>query len=479
VNHRLHAAGALLALAAVELPGCVHFRARPLSPEDTLAAFSARSLDDPGLAAFLRANKETVPGPGSPWGLRRLVLAAFYYHPDLDVARAELAKAEAAKITAGGRRNPAIALSAGFDSTTSRRVISPWILGFALDIPLRTAGKRGHLVARAGFLADAARLHLAGVAWQVRSRVRRSLLDLWAARQEEALLARGEEVQQDNASLLERQFEAGAVSEFEVTQARLARDAARIAHQDAAARIASVRVQLAGALGMPEGALAGVAISFAEVTSALPTIPAPEARRKAILNRADLLGALADYAAAQAELQFQIARQYPDIHLGPGYELDQSDNKWILAVSLPVPLLNRNKGPIAEAEARRRAAAARFVALQAQAVEEIDQAIAALRGARDAARTAEAMTADLEKREEAARARFDAGETSRLDLDQVRLEKVNSELSRLDALTRARSALGRLEDAMQVPAEPLEPVITQPVRRTAPAASGLTSHEPR
>ena len=67
-------------------------------------------------------------------------------------------------------------------------------------------------------------------------------------------------------------------------------------------------------------------------------------------------GALADYAASQSALQLEIAKQYPDLHLGPGYELDQTDNKWSLGISLDLPILNHNQGPVAEAhgEPRRR-----------------------------------------------------------------------------------------------------------------------------
>ena len=66
-----------------------------------------------------------------------------------------------------------------------------------------------------------------------------------------------------------------------------------------------------------------------------------------------MLSALAEYAASESALQVQIARQYPDIHLRPGYELDQNKNKWQLGVSMDLPILNQNQGPIAEAKAKR------------------------------------------------------------------------------------------------------------------------------
>ena len=42
----------------------------------------------------------------------------------------------------------------------------------------------------------------------------------------------------------------------------------------------------------------------------------------ALTHRADVLAALAEYAAAEALLRSEIAKQYPDIHLNPGYSFD-------------------------------------------------------------------------------------------------------------------------------------------------------------
>jgi cobalt-zinc-cadmium efflux system outer membrane protein len=431
--------------------GCIHYQPKPISPADTAAALAARSLRDPGLAEFLAANHEPLPAPGAPWGLRALTLAAFCFQPDLDVARAELAAAQAARVTAGERPNPAIAPSAGYDTTTPVHTISPWILGFNLDLPLTTAGKRRHRIAEATGFAEAARFHLASVAWGVRSRVRAALVEVHAALQSEGLLAKQEAILEENAKLLDRQLEAGEVSPFEVTQGHLALTAARLARQDAAARRQAARGQLAAALGVPVSALADVPLAFEEIVKTDADVPAEAARREALLNRADVLGALAQYDASQAALALEIARQYPDLQLGPGYEFDQGDNKWFLALALPLPIMSRNRGPIAEAEARREAAAATFTGVQAAAMVQIDQAVQAYEAARKALATATAIGADLALQTRAAQARFEAGEISRFELGSIRLEQVTVELARLDAQIKAEAAVGQLEDALQSP----------------------------
>jgi cobalt-zinc-cadmium efflux system outer membrane protein len=452
--------------------GCIHYQAKPIVPADTAAALGARSLRDPGLAQFLAANREPLPAPGAPWGLRALTLAAFYFQPDLDVARADLAAARAGRTTAAARANPAIAPSAGYNTTTPVRTISPWVLGFNLEVPLTTAGKRRHLMAEAAGFAEAARFNLASVAWGVRSGVRGALVDLYAATRGEALLAAQEAILAENAKLLDRQLEAGEVSPFEATQAHLALTSARLAREDGAARRQAARGRLAAAIGVPVAALADVPVDFTQVEDAEREVPPESARREALLNRADVLGALAEYDASQAALALEVARQYPDLSLGPGYEFDQGDNKWFLALTLPLPIMNRNRGPIAEAEARRQAAAARFTAAQSAAMAQIDQAVQGYDAARKALATTTAIGADLDRQEKAAQARFEAGEISRLELGSIRLELVTAELARLDAKVRAEAALGQLEDAMQRSAEPLEWSEKPPERRDVPGAGG-------
>src|SRR5438132_14271341 len=100
---------ALLALAAL-LAACVGYRERPLSPASTASAFQERSLSDPGLENFVRENlgRKISSWPPESWNLQLLTLTAFYFHPDLDVARAQLGVAKAAVRTARERPNPTL-----------------------------------------------------------------------------------------------------------------------------------------------------------------------------------------------------------------------------------------------------------------------------------------------------------------------------------------------------------------------------------
>lgn len=443
------------------LAGCAHYQPRPLAAQQTAADFDARTLAEVGLKQFVEANlsRELSAWPPASWDFNTLSLAAFFFHPDLDVARARWGVAQAGKVTAGERPNPTASFAPGYNSTVG----PPWILGLNFDIPIETAGKRGYRLAQAKQLSEVARLNIATVAWQVRSRVRRSLLDLQLARETEQLLKQQHAVQAALVKLLEGQLAAGAVTPFEVSQARIAHDTTRLALHDAERQAAEARAQLADALGVPARALDGV--NLASDNSQPPPLPSPDVRRQALLNRADILGALAEYAAAQSALQLEIAKQFPDVHLGPGYELDQTDNKWSLGLSVTLPVFNQNQGAIAEAQARRIEAAARFTALQARVLGEIDRATATYRALLAKTATADALLARLQKQEQATKQMIAAGELSKLALLTVQLELNTGLLARLDVQLKTRQALAALEDAVQGPLT--EDIQASP--RTSPA----------
>src|SRR2546422_341076 len=127
---------AVVALAG----GCVHYQPKPLSPAATMAGLESRSLSDEGLREFLEANDSSgaQEWPRRSWDLRGLTLAAFYYHPSLDVVRAQVGVAEAGVITAGGRPNPSVSLSPEYTINPDTG-LSPWLFGVNFDIPIETA----------------------------------------------------------------------------------------------------------------------------------------------------------------------------------------------------------------------------------------------------------------------------------------------------------------------------------------------------
>ncbi len=462
-------ARALLGLfLALVMASCVRFHPRPISAAKAMIDFEARRLDAPEIKDFILSQPGTETWPPPAWDLRALTLAAMYYHPDLDVARAQWGVARAGRIAAGEIPNPAAAALAGYNSTSPVSEVTPWIPEASLEIPVETAGKRGYRIAEARHISEALRLNIFSVAWEVRSRLRQAFLELFAAREAESLLQAQLAFLTESLKILEAQAAAGEASVYDVTQTRIALDAARLAALEASARSGQASIALAAAIGIPAKALDGPTFSFDAFLKLRAEIPSAEVRRRALLQRADTLAALSEYEASQAALQLEVAKQYPDISLGPDVQFDQTDWKWTLGLSLILPLLNLNKGPIAEAEARRQESAARFLALQAKVVEQIDAALAGSRSWLDRAKTADEMQASLRRQEAAAKVRFEAGEISKLELLGIQLEAASSSLARLEALVKAQRAIGELENAMQSPLELGEWIQMTPSRGQRP-----------
>jgi outer membrane protein TolC len=441
-------------LGLVLVAGCARFHPQPLSPAETAAGLESRSLDNPDLKAFLEKNlnRELSTWPAAKWDFEMLTLAAFYYHPSLDVARAVWAEAQAGIVTAGARPNPSVGFTPQYVFNPAGE--PPWVATLNLDWPIETAGKRGARVAQARHLSESARLNIIATAWQVRSQLRSSVLDFASATRREVLLRKQIEVQEQVVASLEQRREAGALASSEITPARLLLQKARLDLSDAERQQVEARTRVAEGIGVPVSALKAVEVSYdlTALPADLDRLTSGEVRRQALQGRADVLAALSDYAASESALQIEIAKQYPDIHLNTGYEYDQGLQKWgLLGFGVELPLLNRNEGPIAQAEARRKQAAVRFEALQAKVIADIDRGLAVYQVAAKSRAGAEALLATQRKQQQSVEQQLKAGVADRLDVLTVQLELATSELAVEDGRTKLHQALGALEDAVQRP----------------------------
>lgn len=460
---------ALAILAPLAVAGCARYHAEPISAATTAAALDARALDDPRLQKFIATG---LPPDGkqdgtAAWDLAKLTLAALYYHPDLDVARAKLASARAGVITAGQRPNPS--LSFEDLSYAAAATPSPWTIAPVINFVIETFDKREYRTAQAENLTEAARHDLATAAWEVRGRVRTALLGLWAAQRRLVLTKHRLAIQEQLVTLLEHRFAAGQASALDVTRERNVRNQIRLDVRGAERQEIDGRAQLATAIGIPIRALDGIGLSFDAFDRPAPAgseLATADLRRQALLGRSDVQGLLAEYAAAQSALQLEVARQFPNLTLSPGYSYNASASAYLLLPAAELPVFNQNQGPIAEAEARRKDVAARFTALQAQIIGAVDAAAANYRALLQSLATADALLAGEQSREHQVSRSFQAGEADRPTLVAVELELAAVRLSRLDAAVQERQALGALEDALQHPL--FEPAIPLFAPETSP-----------
>jgi cobalt-zinc-cadmium efflux system outer membrane protein len=435
------------------LSGCAHYSPQPLAPERTATQLESRRLDDPGLEHFLTNNlgHKLTNWPETNWDFPKLTLVAFYFHPSLEVARVQWAVASAGLKTAGARPNPSVTVTPGYDSQIPGNY-SPWLVSATLDVPIETAGKRSKRMAEAEKISESARWNFVSAVWQIRSGVRASLLDFQIARQRDGLLEKQFASQLEIVRRLQQRFDAGEISRPELALVQIALNKTQSDLSAAREQQAYTHSRLAEALGVSEAALAGENLDFSFVPPDVTELTSAKARGVALQSRADVLAALADYAATEADLQLQIAKQYPDLHLGPGYAWNNGnvgDNQWSLGVTLELPILDQNQGPIAEAGARRKLSAAKFVELQAQIIGQIDRAVAGLRVAQEQLQTGDKLIAAEQAQQKSAQ--FQSGATDQLDVLNAQLELANTLLVQMDNAAQLQRAFGAMEDAVQSP----------------------------
>ena len=434
------------------LAGCAaqRYHPAPIVASETASRFESRNLADTGLKSFEEKNlgHPISQWPLKTWDLQALSLAALYFNPALDLARAQLEGTQAAIRTAGMRPNPTLGISPG--------VPSPYLLSLDFAIPIETKGKRGYRIQVARNLDQAARFDLADSAWTLRVAVRAALLNyLLAARSLDSFRAE-EEIRGDQVRILEQIFSAGEIPRPDVDLARIEFSKTHLAISMAEGEMGDAKAALAAALGIPVAGLQGIDFSWAGMDTPpdAESFSPEDIQREAVLNRLDVRRSLAQYAAAEAGLQLEIAKQYPDIDIGPGYTYEETHSFFTVGASTTVPLFNRNQGPIAEAKARRQEAAAAFLERQEQVIARSERARAIYTAALKELAEAESLIKLQDTQLQSIRQTIRAGSEIRLTLDGAQIQSAILARYRLDALARAQRALGDLEDAVQRPLDP-------------------------
>jgi outer membrane protein TolC len=432
----------------------------PLQSDTT---FVMRTLENEGLKSFMSSQEEQplVEWPLSAWTLPQLTEAAFYYHPDLDVARARLLTSQAAVRTASARPNLYAQFTPQYLTSRVTGVTSPWTFPLITGIPIETAGKRKHRIHQAEHLSDSARWGIAQAAWRVRSRLRVSVISQQILTQQEVLLEGQWALQQQRVALLQRRYEVGEAADAEVITAQLAAQQAAVTLEDIKRQRQQAMAQVANAVGVPLEAL--------QATTLLPInlderpIIANNSQEgvsqafllgEALHHRADLMALMADYQASHEALKLEIAKKYPDIRLGPAYTWDKGHQLWAAASYLVFPSYYQSGPMIHEMGARQHEVATRFEALQAQVVGEVERALVGYENALKGLEASALAVTLQEQHHQTVQRQLDEGEVDRLALITSQLEVGMTQLGYLNAMTLMQQSLGLLEDAVQQPLTP-------------------------
>jgi len=438
VNRRAAAslvAGGMLACHT----GCARYQPRPIDPALHAVEYRARRLSDPSLRAWV-ARHAGAPEAGR-WTDAQLAVVALAHRADLERARRDWLAARAGLAAAGTRPAPGVQAD-GERAVSGREESSPWVVSLAGLFTVELGGKRDARLQAARAREAAAEAELALMVAGTLRRVREAALAVRQAEDDRRLAVTAFEAIRRVEERERGRYEEAALGSGEVARtaadAAAARGEAAVADRDALL----ARADLAGALAVPATELRDLTLepsphagcAWGEATGA------DSLAALALVRRAEVARALAEYAAAEADLRSRVAARFPDLELGPGFIWDQGVNRWTLALALPALLGIRTRGPIAAAEASRFAAAARVAEVQDDIFAQTVRALEGCRGAAIERAVADSQRVAVARVAALARAAYDRGETGRLEL-------ARAELLQARAAAAERAAGRRLERA--------------------------------
>lgn len=318
--------------------------------------------------------------------LQQALDQALTSNPGLQATRARLGITEAEIVTAGARQNPSIVSDNGIAEKTYR---------LGLEQTIRLGGKRGKQVSLAQAQRDVLLAEINTAILDLRAEVRRAYTRLFNAQE---LLKSAEEIVATNERLMnvaQKRERAGAIANLDVQQAKVAllraKDDAQVAHGE----VVRSRTTLNILLGQP---LAMVWNLTPPSPMTQPNPPVGDAKLEPVplkgevsLQQADLEALVKEALSRRPEIQQNAreitvterqldlakANRIPDITLAAGPDLvveDETELNAFVVASIPVPLFNRQQGPILEARARRTQLEAQQAALKNRIISDVTSA---------------------------------------------------------------------------------------------------------
>lgn len=370
-----------------------------------------------------------------------LVRRAYARHPTAEALRATRDVALAREATARAWANPELEMVAGRTRPRQEGLDSDLPYGASLKQRLEWPGKRDARQRAAHAQTAAVEADAAAIMNDLEAEVRMAIIALGAAREEMSQAAADATLADQVRSAIEQGHAVGDRDTATLTRARLEAATAQLRH-DAAKReaeVALVLLQLWCGEDIPDPL---------PVTGVLPAAmpPLDPGHLSAAAQRDPRIAALAAHIkAAEAQVAAERSARTPDVTIGVFADREDEKDTMGLSLGIELPVWNQNNGPIAEADAHRRLAAAE---LRQRQVEQHLSLTSMVNDYETARSQAESLrTTVLPLAEDSLRLRtlgFTNGDFSLTDLLEARRAMLLTQAAALDARRRAAEGLVRL-----------------------------------
>jgi len=412
-----------------------------------------------GLPTFeAPASASVLPStpPPEPLGLLRLgdaLAAALLRNPELAADAYEVRAREAALMQAGAYPNPDVSLEIeDFAGSGDFRNLDSAQTTLGLGQLIELGGKRAARI-------DLATAHrdLASWDYEVRRidtlvRTAGAFVDVLAAQERLRLAEEALELALSMQRVASLRLRAGIASPAEEIRAGVQVDIAGVEREHTEHELATARQALAATW-------AGEEARFERAEGDLERLP-PVPSAQELAQRLDASPSVARWQTELAQRDALRARakgdRVPDLalHIGPRRLSGPDETALIAGISVPLPLWNRNRGAIAEAEHRLAKLAAEARAARVRSATDLATARVGLQAASEEASLLRArVLPGTERALEALRRGYEAGRFAQIEVLDAERARLAAREQYLRALTEAHHSAQQIERLTGVPLE--------------------------
>ncbi len=348
----------LLAFLTFYIAGCATQQveideAKYLSPEIFLPeprplGKDIRSFKTPSPQTSAVSASPEFKEPGDTISLRQALSIALLKNPELAVFSYEVRAGEARILQAGLLPNPEVEMeSENLGGSGDFRGFNGSETTIQLSQLIQLAGKRQKRTRIAALDRD-----LAGWDYETKridlfTDVTRAFIDVLAAQEHLALAGELADLAEKVHNAVSERVKAGKVSPVEETKAKVALSMSKIDWERAKRVLKAVKKRLASFWGSASPTFQNVEGNLNNI-SPIPTL---EQLNNRVLQNPDIARWVIELKKREAAVKLADAEKIPDLTLKGGVRRlnESNDNAFVLGVSIPIPIFNRNQGGALEA----------------------------------------------------------------------------------------------------------------------------------
>ena len=296
----------------------------PINTQNEVDKITNFTKSDLELDKFLKSHNLAIPKNGEPWKSELLVMIGLYSNKDLKVFRAEYGvKAAEIQIIAAGY--PTI-INPKFDYHTLGK---PFTFGLSIEIPNQKLSVKDLKIDIAKIDSNNSLLDLIYPAWNIRSKILLCLVEVLRFEADLSNLERINKKLYSNMRIAENNYEKGIISFTEFNTFNKLFEINKNDILMTKSNIKASKIKLASILSIPINVVLPLNLSY-NYEKLFEYNISEEVYKKninhALLNRADIIKSLSEYAKVEAELRLiVIESNNKTISFKPALLWDQTD----------------------------------------------------------------------------------------------------------------------------------------------------------